>query len=403
MVKEGAALAHPVEMGRNGAVMKLAVFTDTFGQINGVAITIDELVGYARDRGIALDVYTHVTGMDSIEKLGSVRILRFRMLAPVRINEGLSFDLRLLNRRILTRMREERYDLVHFEAHGTMGIAARVFSRRLGIPVVGSYNTDLPSYIAPFVEGALPWLDRGLARRIAGIGERAAWAATRRLFGNCDLVLAPSEHTRLALERRLGRPVALFPRGVDVSVFTPEARAGSGRAGGARPTALYVGRFSSEKNLGALVEMFRGRTDVSLRLVGSGPTLEAVLRQLPGAEYLGVIREREDLARVFAAADIFVMPSETETFGQVIVEAAACGLPAIVSSAGASRENILDGVSGFAAGSPRQFVEALDRLVADPALRRDMGLQARLFGLSRSWEKVFDGLFARYDSLLADR
>ena len=204
--------------------MKIAVFTDTYAQINGVAVTIDELVRYARARGLALDVFTHVAGPDSVEELGSVRVFRFRMLAPVRINEGLSLDLRFHNRRILARMRRERYDLVHFEAHGTMAVAAKSFARRLGIPVIGSYNTDIPSYIGPYVESALPWLGRRITRLITALGERGAWAMSRRLFGGCDLVLAPSDFTRAALERHLGQPVALFPRGVDPAVFSPAAR-----------------------------------------------------------------------------------------------------------------------------------------------------------------------------------
>ena len=116
-----------------------------------------------------------------------------------------------------------------------------------------------------------------------------------------------------------------------------------------------------------------------------------------------MIREREDLARVFASADILVMPSQTETFGQVIAEAAACGLPAIVSSVGAARENVSHGVSGFVASSPREFGEALDRLAADEGLRRRMGEAALRVGLSRAWDRIFDDLFACYADLLARR
>jgi glycosyltransferase involved in cell wall biosynthesis len=387
---------------RNVPVMRVAIFTDTYAQVNGVAVTIDEMVRYARARGIALDVYTQVGEPDSVEELGSVRVLRFRMLAPIRINEGLSLDLRMRNRRVLARMRQDRPDVVHLEAHGTMGVAGKAFARRLGIPVVGSFNTDIPSYIGPFVDGALPWLDGRIRRRITAVGEHGAWALTRRLFGGCDLVLAPSQFTRAALAERLERPVALFPRGVDTEIFTPRARSRQGGAG-ERPVALYVGRFSAEKNLGLLVDLFRSRNDLALQLVGSGPLVEWVQSRLPGAEYLGVIRGRAELARVFASADILVMPSETETFGQVIAEAAACGLPAVVSGVGAACENVDDGASGIVAHSPAQFAAALDRLAGDPELRQSMGEHALRLGARMAWDRIFDGLFARYGELLAGR
>jgi glycosyltransferase involved in cell wall biosynthesis len=155
-------------------------------------------------------VFTHVAERDSVGQRDCVRVFRFQMLVPFRITEGLSLDLCLLNRRIFARMREERYDLVHCEAHGTVGIAAKV--------------------------------------------------------------LAPSDCTRPVLEQKLGRPVALFPRGVDPSVFHPGAREEARRAAD-RPTALYVGRFSAEKNLGVLVDLFGSRTDIVLQLVGSGSML----------------------------------------------------------------------------------------------------------------------------------
>jgi len=383
--------------------MKIAVFSDTYGDINGVAITIDELVRYARARNLPLDVFTQVAEGDSIESLGSVRIFRFRMLAPVRLTEGLSFDLRVLNRRILRRMREEGYDIVHSEGQGSIGIAANRFTRRLGIPFVGSYNTDIPSYIGPFVKRALRPLGRGVTHRIAAIGEKGAWAFNRRLFRGCDAVLAPSEWTRRVLEQQLGRPVTLFPRGVDLSVFNPSARRREAGDDAAKPVALYVGRFSAEKNVDVLVDLFRSRNHVHLQLAGYGPLIGEVCRQLPGARYLGAIRDRAELARVFASADIFVMPSETETYGQVIVEAAACGLPAIVSSRGASHENVTHGVTGFVAGSLAEFHQALDVLLSQAATRRAMGEAARRFALDRSWERVFDGLLRTYQKVVRER
>ena len=204
--------------------MRIAVFTDTYGRSNGVAVTIAELIRYACSRDLPIDVYTCTRRRDSVEYFGLVRVFKFRMRLPFKIRDGLYFDLLPRSPRILKRLQEEQYSIIHFEAHGAMGFAARAFARKLNIPVVGSFNTDIPGYIAPCIEEAFPRLGKWAAKLLAAGCEKLAWCVFACLFKGCDLSLAPSVCSKQMLEATLHRPVFLFSRGADTEVFNPSRR-----------------------------------------------------------------------------------------------------------------------------------------------------------------------------------
>jgi glycosyltransferase involved in cell wall biosynthesis len=206
-------------------------------------------------------------------------------------------------------------------------------------------------------------------------------------------VVAPSEWTRSALVRRVRPPVGLFSRGVDTDRFHPCHRRERGRT-----TALHVGRLVVDKNLEVLVDLFRGRRDVDLVIVGDGPERAWLEPALPRARFTGHLTG-EALSVEYASADLFVFPSETETFGNVALEAMASGLPVVTSDRMAAQELITEGVNGFVGTVGVDFHLKVDRLIRDAGLRRRLGASAREFALTRRWETVFEGLIDDYRRL----
>jgi glycosyltransferase involved in cell wall biosynthesis len=182
----------------------------------------------------------------------------------------------------------------------------------------------------------------------------------------------------------------VFSRGVDSECFSPAYRKQSQTI-----TALYVGRVSAEKNLGLLAKVFRNRSDVKLKIVGDGPYRGPLESSLPQACFTGFLTGIA-LSEAFASADFFVFPSETDTFGNVILEAMSSGLPVLVSDRMGPKELVSHGENGFIAGSEQDFSLFTDRLVQDPEMRSRMSWKARETALSRSWDNVFAGLFDLY-------
>lgn len=382
--------------------IKIAVFTDTFDELNGVAVTYQRFLKYAEDNDLQLDVYTQVKEKETVENYGTARLLRFKPAFGWNFYSDLVFDFILPNPRIYKRFKEEKYDIIDSAAVGSMGINALLISRIFGIPLVGSHNTDIPRYIMPHVRSRLKFLGPKLSEKIGLRLEKA----TRRYFTwyyrNCDYVVTPSLFNKLELDDILGRKVGIFSRGVDADIFSPDKRDNSLLDEHRRILTLYVGRISLEKNLDILVKIFRERDNVTLICVGDGPYKSEMQRRLPNAFFTGPIYDRAELARIYASADFFVFPSTTETFGQVITEAASSGLPVIVSYAGASKEQVTHGIDGFVAHDIVEFGHFTDVLVNDGGLRQLMGVEARKSALKRTWNIVFDNLLCTYEKVISE-
>ncbi|MBN2134247.1 MAG: glycosyltransferase family 1 protein [Acidobacteria bacterium] len=380
--------------------MKVAVFSDTFDQINGVAITYKHLVEYAQKNNLQIDIYTQGEMIDTVEQLGSARVFRFKPSLPLKFYSELYFDLRLPNRRILKRVKQEGYDLIHSAALGSMGVNAMLIAKRLNIPLVGSYNTDIPKYIYPRVEKQLRFTGKTIPKLISKPLEKLAWKYIKAYFRRCDLTLTISEYNKVILEKLIKKEVGIFSRGVDTETFNPAKRSLEFRQKHNEVLAVYVGRVSLEKNLEILVDVFNKRPEVKLVVVGDGPFRGEMEKRMKNAYFTGPIYNRDQLAMIYASADFFVFPSETETFGQVVTESLASGLPSIVSDKGATGEQIVQGETGFIFSSREDLEEAMDMLSNSSRIRHEMGLKAREYALTRTWDSVFNQLIVNYRSLI---
>jgi len=359
--------------------MKVALYTDTYDEINGVGNTYRKLIEYCGRTGRMFDVHTYTDAEPGVEDRGSVRVFRYRPRLPLAIYSDLVFDLALSHPRAVEEAMKARYDIVHVATPGSMGLTGLSAARKLGVPLVSTYHTAVPEFAGRRVPGIL--------RRPT---EALLWRLISWFYNHCEVVLSPSKFTRDSLKGRFKCESGIFTRGVDTDRFHPGYREAPKKT-----TVTYVGRVSVEKNLPLLVRAFTGMAGVALKVVGDGPYLEKMKKECPTAEYTGMITG-DALSRAYASADVFAFPSETDTFGNVVLEAMSSGIPAVVTDKMGPKEIVIDGETGFVASTHEEFVDKLRLLVTDGPLRKEMGRKAREYALTRSWDRVFEDLFEQY-------
>jgi glycosyltransferase involved in cell wall biosynthesis/predicted metal-dependent phosphoesterase TrpH len=366
----------------DGERPRVAILADGIGSTHGVTRTIQEI----RSRG--------VPGFE-IEVVGTDPEVDRRLAAVAEIDvpfyPGLRIGVPSLPAAVQT-LADGRFDAIHVCSPGPAGIAGALVARALGLPLLGSYHTELTAYAGL----------RSGERRVAD----AMAMAVSAFYHACDVVLSPSAASDGALAA-IGMPagrVLRWDRGVDTSRFDPALRDESLLAG--EINVMYSGRITREKGAQLLLDAFlRARElEPGLRLVlaGGGPEQERVRERLgESATFLGWL-EGEDLARAYASADIFLFPSATDTFGQVILEAQASGLPAIAVARGGPLSLIEDRVSGLLCEpDARALADAVLELAGSPLLRRHLAGAALRRARMRTWERTLQRLADGYHRALA--
>jgi len=265
---------------------------------------------------------------------------------------------------------------------GPIGVATAMALPRT-TRLVNVYTTDIPRYLATYsLERFSPWAERGLR-----------WMARRSVRTLC-----PTEHVREELASRGYVRLETWGRGVDADLFDPRRRCEAMRArlSGGHPEApivLFVGRLAREKRIADVHRAAELLPGARFAFVGDGPErtrLEELFAGMP-AVFTGYLRG-EELATAFASADVFVFPSDTDTFGQVVLQAMACGVPPVVVGGTATAEFVPAGVAGMhvAPGRPEAIACAVNRLITEPALRASMGIAARECARRYSWDALME-------------
>jgi phosphatidylinositol alpha 1,6-mannosyltransferase len=280
-------------------------------------------------------------------------------------------------------------DLVHLAGPFVLGASGGAAARRLRLPTVAVYATDMAAYARAYHTG-LP-------------GQAACWQWLRRIHNSINRNLAPSSAAAEDLRRHGVERVWIWGRGVDTSRFDPAKRSTALRAQFAphgEVVAGYVGRLAAEKRIDLLAGV-AALPGVRLVIVGSGPAEEAARRAVPGALFLGP-RYGEQLATVYASLDVFVHAGPYETFGNTLQEAAASALPVVAPAAGGPIDLVGNGVTGFlvAPCDASAIAAAVARLAGDPALRASQGQAARPRMLGRTWPALGDELIGHYQAVL---
>jgi phosphatidylinositol alpha 1,6-mannosyltransferase len=377
---------------------RVAYFPDSFHEINGVAHTSRNFVAYAERHALpflcvrAGSTLTHGHSADSVEFLELPR-----SFAAVGVEKDLAFD-PLFFRHIEAiddALHRFKPDLIHLTGPSELGIFAAYFAHKLKIPLAASWHTNVHEYAAR----RLPQLSENAARHV----EHSTLAVTTRFYRLAKVLFAPNLDLCEMLSQRTGKPCHLMQRGVNTTLFSPHHRA---RSLDARPFSLgFVGRLSLEKNVALLPkiqqDLTRAGLDVRFVIIGQGSEETALRAALPAADFPGVLRG-EVLARAYANMDLFVFPSHTDTFGNVVLEALASGVPAIVTPNGGPRTIVKHGHTGLIATGD-EFASSIASILRDSTRLIAMRAAAREYALSCTWDAVFDRVYAAYESILPDR
>jgi phosphatidylinositol alpha 1,6-mannosyltransferase len=366
--------------------LKIAYFTESlYPHVDGVSRTLARLFHSLERRGVDFRVFSPFVPDASVSWSGRVRPVRYVHFPPYpdyRVSfpgGGVADDLDRF-----------RPDLIHVVSPTPMAVWAQRYARRRSLPVVSSFHTHFVSYFRYY--GVRPM-------------ERVGWRALRWFYARCERVYAPSGSIIRELEEQGIDHVELWSRGIDLKAFAPAFRDPALReragAGDDSPLLLLVSRLVREKDLADLVEVDRILRERGVRfrlaLVGDGPMREELEAALPHATFAGH-QSGEALAHWYASSDVFVFPSTTETLGNVVLEALASGVPAVVVDRGGPQDLIDPGETGFVARSndPADLADRLEPLLRDRELRLRMGEAARARASDRDWEAINGRLVESY-------
>lgn len=369
--------------------LDVALVTETYApEVNGVAMTLGRLTTGLAARGHRVRIVRPRQKQETAGPLSGGQLLTPGL--PIPRYPELRFGLPAGDR-LHAAWAAKRPDIVHVATEGPLGFSALATARRLGIPVVSTFHTNFHSYSRHYGIG---WLQRGIAGYLRWFHNRTA------------ATLVPTANLARQLSDDGFRGVQVLSRGVDTALFHPRRRSEALRAEWhAAPddlVCLVVSRLAPEKNLGLALEAFdalhAARPDARMVVVGDGPQAAALARRHPQALFRGM-RRGEDLAAHYASADLFLFPSLTETFGNVVTEALASGLPVVAYDCAAASDLICDGYNGLLAapGDRDAFIAAARRLACEPGAKNwRIPCAGSVYHLG--WERIHD----RYASLLED-
>jgi glycosyltransferase involved in cell wall biosynthesis len=374
--------------------MRIALFTETFiPKIDGIVTTLCETVRHLGNLGHEVLVFAPDGG-----SAGGVTDFEG---APIIGMKGHSFplypELRLSLPRASMRAQIQEFqpDLLHVADPALLGIAALYYSGganggTLRLPLVVSYHTDLPAYLRYYGLGML---------------EPHIWRIMRVRHNRATLNLCTSSAMLEQLSQHGVERVALWPGGVDTARFHPGRRSGAMRArltsnNPESPLLVYVGRLSPEKDIERIKPMLQALPAARLALVGDGPHRKVLERHFAGmpVHFAGFLRG-EDLAAAYASCDVFVMPSQTETLGLVILEAMSSGLPVVGARAGGLPE-LIHG-TGCLFDSDGEAIDAIRSFLDCPGKREATGIAGRAFAADHSWKAATLALVEHYKAACA--
>lgn len=381
----------PAGDGGSAAGLRLAIFSDTYPpQINGLTRTLERMVPAIRARGGDVRVVT-VADPDGpaeplVERWPSIPFWAYPQLRIAAPSRGRALDL----------VERWKPTLIHSVTEFGVGLGGLVAAREARIPFVSSYHTHFEQYINFYDLG---WL------------EAIAWPYLRWFHNSGRCTWAPSRTVADELAAHGFRDTRVWSRGVEHARFNPgwRSRALRERLGATDDTVLvaYVGRLAPEKGLDVAmaamrVVLARAEGRVVFALAGDGPAEARYRAEAPGAAVFAGRLTGRPLSEFYASADVFLFPSITETFGNVLLEAMASGLAVVAPDRGATTELATpERALQFPARDPDALAACVERLVADPALRRRLAAAALAAAQTRTWDAVFDALVSDYRSVVA--
>lgn len=378
--------------------LRVAFFPDSFLEVNGVAMTSNRLVGYAKANGYPF-LCIHAGSETKATDDGSVRYLSLKR-SPVSfpMDEGLKYDplFQRHTNRVLREIMEFKPDVFHITGLNDVSIIGAYLSWKLQIPMIGSWHTNLHEYAARRLTKIFNFLPKNFLDSVTGFAERKIMDGAILYYKMPKILLAPNQELIDILHKGTKREARLMIRGVETDKYTPAKRTvsdGIFRFG-------FVGRLRAEKNVRLLIELEKallekGRTNFRFLIVGEGNEREFLQKNMQQADFTGFL-DGEDLYTAYANMDVFVFPSETDAFGNVIQEANAAGMPCLVTNQGGPKFIVRHGETGFVCENFDDFVKYSLELMDNPEKLAELRKKSREFALTRSWEAVFESVYRAY-------
>ena len=370
--------------------MRLAYVTETYPpELNGVSLTVERTVDHLRSRGHAVElIRPRQPGEERLDSAEELRTAGCAIPMYPELRFGLSRVAPLLRR-----FERTRPELVHLATPGPLAWAALAAARALGLPTTSEFRTNFHQY-----------------SRYYGLGFLAgpALSLLRRFHNLADRTFVPTQATRRELAEFGFHHMAIVGRGVDAERFAPAKRSDSLRqawGAGEGPVLLTVGRLAAEKNVGLALRAFERarelRPSTRMIVVGDGPARSRLEAAHPSARFVGVQRG-EALAAHYASADVFLFPSLSDTFGNVVLEALASGLPVVSFDVAAAAEHVGDGRSGrlVVPGDEAAFIRETVALAGDHASLAPMRQEALAAAARAAWPQVLAGFEAHLEATL---
>jgi glycosyltransferase involved in cell wall biosynthesis len=386
---------------------RVAYFPDSFHEVNGVAHTSRHFEAFARRRNLPFLCVRAGDRAQALVEDGNVWTLELpRGFLSFALEKDLRFDPAFPRHipQVAEVLERFRPDIVHITGPSEVGMVGAGMAHHLKLPLAASWHTNVHEYLARRSE----WLLRMLPeRQSAATGQKiedVTMAVAGWFYSNAKVLFAPNPELCRLLEHATGRPCHLMPRGVDAELFHPAKRH---RDPADRDQVLgFVGRLSIEKNVTLLATIQQeleamGHTSFRFMIVGHGQEEQWLRDRLPRAEFTGVLKG-EALSTAYANMDLFVFPSHTDTFGNVVLEALSSGVPAIVTPSGGPCTIVRDGATGRIVPD-NQFAAAIAGILGDPAKHEQMRAAARAYALTASWDSVFEGVYAAYQPVLTGK
>jgi glycosyltransferase involved in cell wall biosynthesis len=381
-------------------VPRVAYFPDSFHEVNGVAHTSRNFVAFVERQHLPFLCVRAGNRTQSFEQINELRTLELgRSWASVGIEKDLAFDALFWRHAHAIQRQLENFqpDIIHITGPSELGIFGAYFAWKLNLPLAASWHTNVHEYAGR----RMNWLTQHLSEKQGIATERnieaGALRATSQFYRLAKILFAPNGELCNLLEETTGRPCHLMQRGVDTDLFSPQRRT---RAENDGTFVLgYVGRLSIEKNVALLIQVERklaamGLNHVRFLIVGHGSEEPSLREALAQADFTGVLRG-EPLAQAYANMDLLVFPSHTDTFGNVVLEALASGVPAIVTPDGGPKYIVRDGNTGFVT-EDAGFASTIANLIQNPTMLQQMRSNAREYARGCSWDAVFERVYTGY-------
>ena len=383
---------------------RIAFCTDTFEEANGVATVSRAYVAYAKRHQLPFllirpgrESRTFTEG-----SITTVEVAKSALCVP--LDMGLRFDLLIFRQAAWLREQLNAFnpDFVHITGPGDIGMVCARLSHTLRVPkppLVAGWHTNVHQYARMRADWFLKLLPKGAGEALGAKIEHVSFVLAARFYQSARLILAPNEEILDQLMRQTGKPGRLMLHGVDADLFTPRGKPLSDVV-----TLGYAGRLTTEKNVRFLAELADGLpAEVSSRvrflIVGDGSQRSWLERRLPASTVFTGMLRAEQLAQAYAQMEVFLFPSLSDTFGLVVLEAMASGVPVVSFKVRGPKSVVEDGEDGFAAATPADFVDGVKSLVLDADLRQRMSLAARATAVRQSWEMVFASVYEGYCAL----